>query len=74
MSLITGFGLVFGLHHVRSHGSLVSPAFSTLDSVVYAGFGKLLWGVALFYIVFACEKGYGGKFGKECLIHSIINA
>ena len=60
VSLCTGFGLVFGIHHVRAAGSLVAPAYSMLDSVVYAGFGRAIWGAALAYIVFACEKGYGG--------------
>ncbi len=53
-----GFGLAYG---VDSNAAFVAGKdVSSAGAVVYDSFSRLLWSVCLCWVVFACEKGYGG--------------
>ena len=53
-----GFGVVYGLD---IHAGMEPPSIAT--NVVYGGFHRAAWGLALGWLIFACCRGYGGKYG-----------
>ena len=34
---------------------------SSVENAFYMGFHKLVWGMSLGWVIFACAKGFGGK-------------
>ena len=61
VSLASGFAVLFGLSYAHRHSTLVAPAYTPVSSALYQATNKLLWGGMLFWVIFACSKGYGGS-------------
>eukprot|EP00095_Tigriopus_kingsejongensis_P000457 maker-scaffold217_size252476-snap-gene-1.30 protein:Tk00457 transcript:maker-scaffold217_size252476-snap-gene-1.30-mRNA-1 annotation:"hypothetical protein DAPPUDRAFT_301951" len=59
-SLACLFAVVFGTWSMRRDSTFFHPSYSPFVSVLYQGFGKVAWSLALGWITFACVKGYGG--------------
>jgi len=50
-----GVGIVFGLFEYSNTGTI-----STVGTVLYGGFARTFWALALSWVIFACSTGYGG--------------
>ena len=35
--------------------------FNTAENVIYGTFSRFVWGLALAWVIYACNKGYGSK-------------
>jgi hypothetical protein len=56
LSTATALSLLLGIIPYYDPSFEMNP----IASGVYAGFSKFLWGVVICWIIFACDKGYGG--------------
>ena len=36
--------------------------FNTAENIIYGTFSRFVWGLALAWVIYACNKGYGSKF------------
>ena len=55
---VVGFACAYG---VDSNGAKVAGADSSAaGAVAYDSFVRIMWPLALSWVVYACEKGYGG--------------
>jgi hypothetical protein len=50
----TGMAIVYGLD-IPSGRSL-----SMAENIIYGGFHRLAWAIAVSWVIFACSRGYGG--------------
>ena len=59
--LAVGLGLssVYGVYTVYKEGG---RPFNTAENIIYGTFSRFVWGLALAWVIYACNKGYGSKF------------
>ena len=50
----SGMAIVYGLD-IPSGRSL-----SMAENIIYGGFHRLAWAIAVSWVIFACSRGYGG--------------
>lgn len=63
ISIGTLFAIVFGQHNIQNP----ETREIRLESAFYESFSRAAWSISLFWIIFACVKGYGG------IINSILS-
>ena len=54
----TGMAIVYGLD--ISGGDFFSKKLSMAENIIYGGFHRLAWAIAVSWVIFACSRGYGG--------------
>ena len=52
----TGFAVIYGLNFPK----LGEQPLSEAANIIYGGFHRLAWAMAVGWVVFACARGYGG--------------
>ena len=60
-----GFWVVYGVNiqniiaydGINTEVNLPTPTFN----IIYSGLSRAAWGLCMAWMVFACEKGYGGE-------------
>lgn len=59
--LAIGLGLssVYGVYTFYKEGG---RPFNKAENVIYGTFSRFVWGLALAWVIYACNKGYGSKF------------
>ena len=58
-AVATGMAIVYGLD--LPSGSFASGRkLSMTENIVYGGFHRLAWAIAVSWVIFACSRGYGG--------------
>ena len=55
MAYATGLAVIYGLNITADMDPI-----SRSSNVIYAGFHRAAWGLALGWLIFACCRGYGG--------------
>ena len=57
----TGLGVtvVYGIYTVTKPGG---TSFNKAENVTYGTFSRFVWGLALAWVIYACQKGYGSKW------------
>ena len=63
-SILIGVGVIFGLSHLRHTNRPTLASWDPAEAVLYIGFHKVGWSLALAWVVFACVNGYGGIINK----------
>ena len=54
----TGMAIVYGLD--LSSAEFFRKKLSMAENIIYGGFHRLAWAIAVSWVIFACSRGYGG--------------
>jgi peptidoglycan/LPS O-acetylase OafA/YrhL len=54
----TGMAIVYGLD--ISGAEFFNKKLSMAENIIYGGFHRLAWAIAISWVIFACSRGYGG--------------
>ena len=67
----TGLGLtvVYGIYTVTKPGG---TSFNKAENVTYGTFSRFVWGLALAWVIYACQKGYGSKGISNCKYYFLV--
>ena len=60
LAIITGITIVYGLDLPKIFNG--EKEMSMAENVLYGGFHRLCWSIAVAWVIFTCCRGYGGKF------------
>ena len=60
LSLLTMYLVIFGISTLLEDDSPTGHSWNSFQSIMYNCFSKTGWSLALAWIVFSCQKGYGG--------------
>ena len=60
IAFATGLAIVYGLDipSIYYDGKTVSMT----ENILYGGFHRLAWAMAVSWVIFTCSRGYGGTF------------
>ena len=60
ISIATGLAIVYGLDipNVMFDGKTLSMT----ENIIYGGFHRLTWAMAVSWVIFTCSRGYGGRY------------
>lgn len=59
LAIATGLAVVYGLNIPEIYFG--DKEITLAESVVYGGFHRLAWAIAVSWVIFTCCRGYGGK-------------
>lgn len=54
-----GVLVVYGIYGETKKGG---TQFNKAENIAYGTFSRFTWGLALAWVIYACNKGYGSKF------------
>ena len=54
-----GVLVVYGIYGETKKGG---TQFNKAENITYGTFSRFTWGLALAWVIYACNKGYGSKF------------
>ena len=72
----TGLAIVYGLNipdHINGgflNGESLTP-LSMAENILYGGFHRVAWSIAVAWVIFTCCRGYGGKVHNYVHIYEI---
>ena len=60
IAIATGLAIVYGLDvpDIFFDGK----TFSMAENILYGGFHRLAWAMAVSWVIFTCSRGYGGRY------------
>ena len=59
IAFVTGILIVYGLDIPKIF--FENKPLSMTENIIYGGFHRLAWAIALGWVIFACSRGYGGN-------------
>jgi hypothetical protein len=72
-AFVTGMLIVYGLDIPKR--LFENDPLSMTENIMYGGFHRLAWAIAVGWVIFACSRGYGGNllnfFAKHVFIVKI---
>ena len=76
ISIATGLAIVYGIN-IPQNFPLITT-LSMTEKILYGGFHRLAWAMAVSWVIFTCSRGYGGKFQLinfgQCLVQNYHRA
>ena len=63
VAFATGLAVIYGLNVPERLNGGHPP--NVAENVLYGGFHRLAWAIAVSWVIFACCRGYGGKKNKH---------
>ncbi|KAK2556795.1 Nose resistant to fluoxetine protein 6 [Acropora cervicornis] len=61
LASILGLTVVYGIYGATKQGG---KPFNKVENILYGTFSRLTWGLALAWVIYACNRGYGIYFGS----------
>ena len=64
IAIAIGLAVVYGLNipsHINEEALDFNSGFSMAENILYGGFHRLAWSIAVAWVIFTCCRGYGGK-------------
>ena len=64
IAIATGLAIVYGLNipdHINEETLQFDSGLSMAENILYGGFHRLAWSIAVAWVIFTCCRGYGGK-------------
>lgn len=58
LASILGLTVVYGIYGATKQGG---KPFNKVENILYGTFSRLTWGLALAWVIYACNRGYGSK-------------
>lgn len=59
VAIILALSVVYGPY--KSYKKNPVP-FTKLENVMYGTFSRFAWGLALAWVIYACHRGFGGRY------------
>ena len=59
IAFVTGILIVYGLDIPKR--LFENKPLSMTENIIYGGFHRLAWAIAVGWVIFACSRGYGGN-------------
>ena len=53
--------VVYGPYSVYKEGG---TPFNMAENIAYGTFSRTAWGLAIAWVIYACQNGYGGEFNN----------
>ena len=61
IAMATGLAIVYGLNIPDHINGDSLTGLSMAENILYGGFHRLAWSIAVAWVIFTCCRGYGGK-------------
>ena len=61
IAMATGLAIVYGLNIPNHINGESLTGLSMAENILYGGFHRLAWSIAVAWVIFTCCRGYGGK-------------
>lgn len=61
LASILGLTVVYGIYGATKQGG---KPFNKVENILYGTFSRLTWGLALAWVIYACNRGYGSLVNK----------
>ena len=73
IAIATGLAIVYGLN-IPKFATGEREEFSMAEKILYGGFHRLAWAIAVAWVIFTCCRGYGGNcFFIQYVYHTSLD-